>query len=301
MQFQGLFMTEPADNKELRRPQVIAHRGASAYAPENTRAAFLKAIEMGADWFELDIQMTRDGAMAVFHDRDVSRFAVKHIPVYELTMGDMRTLDVGSWFSEEYADERVITLEEALELAAGRIGVYIELKSAVDETPRIPDMLEIIYKSPTLTRWDWRYLMDAGHRISADSVVQAQRAIQLVQQYRDRCNVVVQAFSPIMAAVFRYEAPDIPFEFLGMDLPEPPHIWRDYVLYGEKIGINGFNVFHGSLTEERFHYFRSRDKNCAVWVVDEAEDIRHFARLGVQGIISNKPDLCMAELKALSE
>jgi glycerophosphoryl diester phosphodiesterase len=293
-------MIETDENKAFIRPQVIAHRGASAYAPENTRAAFLKAIEMGSDWFELDVQMTRDGAMAVFHDRDVSRFAVKHIPVYELTMTDMRALDVGSWFSEEYADERVITLEEALELAAGKCGVYIELKSAVDESPRIPDMLEVIFNSPTLTRWDWRYLMEAAYRISSDSVVLAQRAIDLVRKHRDHCKIVVQAFSPIMATVFQYEAPDIPFEFLGMDLPEPPHVWRDFVLFGEKIEVSAFNVYKHSLTEDRFHYFKSKDKGCAVWVVDEADEIEHFARMGVQGIISNKPDVCINVLEALS-
>ncbi|HQB01654.1 MAG TPA: glycerophosphodiester phosphodiesterase family protein [Candidatus Hydrogenedentes bacterium] len=285
--------------KPFIRPQIIAHRGASAYAPENTRSAFLKAIELGADWFELDVQLTRDGAMAVFHDRDVSRFAVKHIPIYDLTMSDLRSLDVGSWFSEEYAHERVITLEEALELASGKIGVYIELKSTVDETPRIPDMLEVVFQSKSLSAWDWRYLFDAGHRISADSMVLAQRAIDLVRKYRDQCRMVVQAFSPVIAMVFRKEAPDIPFEFLGMDLPEPPNIWRDFVLFGEKIDVEGFNVCRTSLTEERFLYFQEKKKRCAVWVVDEPEEIRQFTAMGVHGLISNKPDICRTELSAL--
>ena len=279
-----------------KRPLVIAHRGASDAAPENTRAAFLLAKDMGADYFELDVQLTKDGVLAVFHDRDVSRFCIKHVPVVHMTMSDMRTIDVGSWFAPEFADERVISLEEALDLADQRTGVYVEIKSAVDETPLIPDMLEIIVGRKSLTRWDWKYLYDAALRLSADSIVMAHRAIDVIRPYLNKCPIVVQAFSPVIALIFMREAPDIRFEFLGMDLPEPPNIWRDFVLYGNALNVAGFNINLGSFDEARLSHFRDYGRTCAIWVVDETEAMLQLAAAGVDGIITNKPDLCLQTL-----
>lgn len=278
------------------RPAVIAHRGASAYAPENTIASFQKAIELQADFFELDVQLTRDGSLAVFHDRDVSRFCIKHVPVVNMLMSDMRQIDVGSWFAPEFADQRVVALEEALELAGDNIGVYIELKSAVDETPRIPDMLEVIANVDTLTSRDWQYLYDAAHRISADSIIMARRAIDIIRPYAANGRIVAQAFSPIIALVFLREAPDIRFEFLGMDLPEPPNIWQHYVQFGEKTGVAGFNINKESLDEQRLSRFRDGGFSCAIWVVDEPEDVRRIAAMGVDALITNKPDVCLHTL-----
>jgi len=289
-------MTDISVLPSLRRPDVIAHRGASAYAPENTIASFQKARDMGADYFELDVQLTRDGALAVFHDRDISRFCIKHVSVVDMLMSDMRKIDVGSWFSPEFADQRVVRLEEALELTDKNTGVYIELKSAVDETPRIPDMLEVIAESHTVTQREWQYLYEAAYRISADSVIMARRAIDVIRPYLGRCRIVAQAFSPIIGLVFLREVPDIRFEFLGMDLPDPPNIWRDYVLFGEKVGVAGFNVNKESLDEIRFKRFHDGGFSCAVWVVDEPVDMRRLAAMGVYGLITNKPDLCLQTL-----
>jgi len=293
-------MSETIASFPRKRPAVIAHRGASAYAPENTLASFQKAIDMKADYFELDVQLTRDGSLAVFHDREISRFSVKRTSVVDMSMIDMRKLDVGSWFGPEFADQRVICLEEALELADDKIGVYVELKSAVDETPRIPDMLEVILEQDALTALDWQYLYDAAYRIGAESIIMARRAIDVIRPYADRVRIVAQAFSPIIALVFLREAPDIRFEFLGMDLEEPPNIWRDFVLFGEKTGVAGFNVNKESLDEARFKRFRDGGYSCAIWVVDEPEDMRRLADLGVNALISNKPDVCLGTLEAWS-
>lgn len=289
-------MNEINTKSSLDCPAVIAHRGASAYAPENTLAAFQKAKDMNADYYELDVQLTRDGALAVFHDRDVSRFCIKHVSVVEMLMSDMRKIDVGSWFAPEFEDQRVVCLEQALDLADEKTGVYVELKSAVDETPRIPDMLEVIADVDTMTRRDWQYLYDAAYRLGADSVIMARRAIDIIRPYSERCRIVVQAFSPIMALVFLREAPDIRFEFLGMDLPEPPNIWRDFVCFGEKVGVAGFNVNKESLDDTRLKRFREGGFSCAVWLVDEPEDMRRLAGMNVDALITNKPDVCLQTL-----
>jgi glycerophosphoryl diester phosphodiesterase len=106
---------------------AIAHRGASAYAPENTRAAFRRAIEMGADMIETDLQVTRDGVLVLIHDDLVDRPSDGTGPVADYTLAELRALDTGSWFGPEFAGERVLTLEE---FAAGFL-------------PEIPACLEI--------------------------------------------------------------------------------------------------------------------------------------------------------------
>ena len=114
---------------ERNRVQVFAHRGASAYAPENTLSAFRTAIEQGADWLEFDVQQTRDGRLVVFHDLRIDRTTNGRGPLRDLTFDQLRELDAGSWFAPEFANERVPTFEEVLELAreAG-IRIFPEVK-----------------------------------------------------------------------------------------------------------------------------------------------------------------------------
>ena len=107
---------------------VIAHRGASGSTPENTVAAFERAIEARADWIELDVQEDADGVVIVQHDSDFKRVGREELKVWNATGPELRDLDVGSWFGPEFADQRVPTLRQALELARGHLGVVIELK-----------------------------------------------------------------------------------------------------------------------------------------------------------------------------
>ena len=107
---------------------IIAHRGSSKAAPENTIAAVRKAIEDRADWIEIDVQETADGEVVVFHDRDFRRLAGINLKIWEATITDLRDIDVGSWFAPEFKDERVPTLSEVLQECKGNIRVKIELK-----------------------------------------------------------------------------------------------------------------------------------------------------------------------------
>ncbi len=111
------------------RVQVLAHRGASAYAPENTLAAFRVAIEQGADWLELDVQQTKDGRLVAFHDLRVERTTNGRGAIRDLALDEVRALDAGSWFGERFAGERVPTFEDVLDLAreAG-IRIFPEVK-----------------------------------------------------------------------------------------------------------------------------------------------------------------------------
>jgi len=107
---------------------VVAHRGASKAAPENTMAAFRQAIEDGADWIELDVQETADGEVVVFHDSDFMKAAGISTKIWEATTADLAAIDIGSWFSPAFATERVPTLAAVLDACKGKIGVVIELK-----------------------------------------------------------------------------------------------------------------------------------------------------------------------------
>lgn len=110
------------------KTEITAHRGASACAPENTMAAVEAAIQQGADWVEIDVQETADGHVVVFHDSDLRRVAGMGLKIGEATLEELQSLDIGSWFSPEFKDERVPTLAQVLEACRGRAGVNIELK-----------------------------------------------------------------------------------------------------------------------------------------------------------------------------
>jgi len=107
---------------------IIGHRGASSGAPENTMAAFKLAIEEQTNWIELDVQEDADGRVIVAHDSDFMKVAGSGLKVWDSTASDLADLDIGSWFDPTFADQRVVTLHEVLEVARGQVGVVIELK-----------------------------------------------------------------------------------------------------------------------------------------------------------------------------
>jgi glycerophosphoryl diester phosphodiesterase len=109
----------------------IAHRGASGdgHAPENTLAAFQKAIEMGVDGVECDVHCTKDGSVVVIHDHTLNRTTDVKGTVEEMTLGEVKKADAGSWFDPRFAGERVPTLRELLKLTKGKAITVIEIKS----------------------------------------------------------------------------------------------------------------------------------------------------------------------------
>lgn len=108
--------------------EIIAHRGASATAPENTMAAVMQAIADKADWVEIDVQETADGEVVVFHDSDFMKLANMNLKIWDATMADLETIDIGSHFNAQYNEQRVPTLRQVLLASKGKIQVIIELK-----------------------------------------------------------------------------------------------------------------------------------------------------------------------------
>lgn len=110
------------------RPRVIAHRGFSGVAPENTLVAVRRAIEVGADMVEIDVSLTRDGYVVLLHDETLDRTTNGAGLLSAVTLTEVRELDGGSWFAPEFAGEPVPTLAEVLDLVRGRILLNVEIK-----------------------------------------------------------------------------------------------------------------------------------------------------------------------------
>ena len=124
---------------------VIAHRGASGRAPENTLQAIQWAVDDGADWVEIDVQETADGKVIVFHDSDFMKLAGINLSVANSTLDQVNEIDIGSWFDSEFAAARAPTLAETLRTVKGKSRVIIELKyygHSVQLEQRVVDIVE---------------------------------------------------------------------------------------------------------------------------------------------------------------
>jgi glycerophosphoryl diester phosphodiesterase len=108
--------------------QVTAHRGASGYAPENTMASFKKAVSMGADYAELDVQETKDGYIVITHDASLLRCTGVDKNIYDLTLAEVKKLNAGSWFDSSFTGEQIPELRDVIAYAKGKIKLNIELK-----------------------------------------------------------------------------------------------------------------------------------------------------------------------------
>jgi glycerophosphoryl diester phosphodiesterase len=150
-----------------RAKQLIAHRGASAYAPEHTRSAYLLAMQQGAHFVEQDLVLTRDGHLVCLHDVTLERTtnveelfpdrfverpspggATKSWMAHDFTLAEIKQLDAGSWFDARFTGERVLTFQEAIEMLKDKVGLYPELKSpeiyrerGVEMAPLVVDAL----------------------------------------------------------------------------------------------------------------------------------------------------------------
>ncbi|MFA6109628.1 MAG: glycerophosphodiester phosphodiesterase family protein [Candidatus Latescibacterota bacterium] len=235
-------------------PVRIAHRGASGegLAPENTLAAFERAIETGVDAVELDVRATRDGHLVVLHDAELDRTTDATGPVRELTLDQVRQADAGSWRGEEYRGQRVPTLAEVLELCRRRVLVLIEIK--------------------------------------ADGI--AERTLQVIDDLGAREQVVVQSFTPEIVRRVKVLQPGIPAALLVGRLPTAPSRLRARRLVTQvlEVGANALAIWHATLTPALIEEVRKRAVSLWTWTVDEEIVMRDMVLLGVQGIITNHPD-----------
>ena len=122
--------TTPEALHPSQRIVVISHRGEHLHHPENTLPAYQAAIDAGADYFEVDVRTTSDGKLVLMHDNTVDRMTGAKGPIKNMTFDQVRALDAGAKFSPRFAGTKVPTFDEALALARGKIGVYVDTKDA---------------------------------------------------------------------------------------------------------------------------------------------------------------------------
>ena len=189
--------------------QVIAHRGASAYAPENTLAAFERAIALHADWFELDCHLTKDGEVMVMHNGDVDKTTNGQGRIADMTLAELKALDAGSWFAPEFAEEPVPTLGEALDLAKERIGVYVEIKDAGDAGAVAGRLSHAAGEHTVLTRGLRRELMAAIEKSGTRNLELTRKTIAAIRERRMKDQVVIQSFSSVVCFIALCEAPEL--------------------------------------------------------------------------------------------
>ena len=123
---------------------VVAHRGASGHAPENTLSSMAKAIEMKADFSELDVQETKDGKIILLHDKTLERTGKQDLNIWELNYDDLKDIEVGEWFAEEFKGEPIPTLEEVIKLVRGKMKLNIELKTNKHEKMLAERTLQVV-------------------------------------------------------------------------------------------------------------------------------------------------------------
>ena len=249
----GFLRLRRQDGASLLPPlQRIAHRGASGtgLAPENTIAAFEKAIEIGVDVVEIDVHLTADNQVVVIHDRAVDRTTDGSGPVDTMTLSEIRELSAGSWFGSEFASERIPTLEEVLELVGSRALLLIEAKT--EEA--------------------------------------ADKAVAIIRAKRAQSRVVMQSFlGPAVRTVNRLDN-RIPTAFLMTGGEAVLRRKTGVVKRVLKLGANALALKYTAATPDLVNMFLSRAMGIWVWTVDEEEDMREMIEMGVGGIITNYPD-----------
>jgi len=233
-------------------PILIAHRGGSLEAPENTMAAFRHAIDLGMRFVELDVQMSRDGELVVIHDETLDRTTDGQGAVADFTFQELRRLDAGSHFSLQYAGERIPSLREVLELCTDAgVGVVVEIKS-----PAIyPGMVE---KTVALIGEMWMRGADNIWCISFDH--------DAIRQVRS-----LDANIPLGYL----------YEYFEQDFVHPDDTIQAYCPY-----------FRTALAHpEQIAKAHELGKLVFVYTVDEDDDMRQVVSAGIDGMVSDRPSL----------
>ena len=233
-------------------PLVIAHRGASVYAPENTIAAFRLAAERGADAVELDAKLSSDGQVVVHHDRNLDRTTTGTGPLKARTLEELQLLDAGSHFNLSYTGERIPTLSEVFTEVASRLLINIELSNYTSPFDRLPETV-----------------------------------VRLVQEFGLEKRVLLSSFNPVGLMKARKLAPEIPIGLL-VSATIPRWLQSFFQL------ITPHEALHPpmSLVSEEMIEGQHRQGHWVnVWTVNELEHIRRFVHLGVDGVITDVPDL----------
>jgi glycerophosphoryl diester phosphodiesterase len=239
-------------------PRLIAHRGASADAPENTLAALREAARQGAGWVEVDAVLTADGVPVVIHDDTLDRTTDGHGPVAAAEFAALRRRDAGSWFAPRFAGERVPTLAETIDLALELgLGLNVEIKPA------------------------------AGHE---EATARAVAALVDARWPVDRPLVLLSSFEPVCLDIARAVVPRCPRGYLLWDPP------ADWLTIARRVDAATINVHQDRQTAASIAAHAVAGRPVLAYTVNDPGRARTLFGWGVAGVFTDAPGRMAAGL-----
>lgn len=257
-----------------KKPLIIAHRGASAIAPENTLAAFRQAIADGAEGIEFDVRPAGDGVPVVFHDAKLNRVGRCEGRVIDFSSKQLQTLDVGSWFNEQkpkkynsaFSKETVSTLKQTLEFLSDYKGlIYIELKCKKSE-------IETLVKN----------------------------VCEEIKKFKRLENIIVKSFKLEVIPRIRQICPDI--KTAALFAPKIMNILRkekNLLTLADELGANQVSLHYSLVTGSLMKKIDEKNVPLTIWTVDNPLWVKRALNLGVDAIITNNPARLLAKRREI--
>lgn len=236
---------------DLKRPTIFAHRGSSAFAPENTLTAFKLAVEQHADAIELDAKLTADGHVVVIHDETVDRTTNGTGRLKSLTLAELQALDAGSKIPPLFKPEKIPTLEQVFKEVRRKIFINVELTNYSSPLDDLPD-----------------------------------KVITLVKKYHLETGVILSSFNMIALIRARSLLPEVPLGLLTFPGCSEMTLRSKLVRFGPLLAIHPFYKDVTSNLVGMAHHAKCR---VHAWTVNEPDPIQQLVTAGVDGIFSDDP------------
>lgn len=231
--------------------KIIAHRGASGYAPENTKASILEGLKRGCDGFEVDVQLTKDNKVVVFHDWSLERTSDGNGFLKDQTLAELKNLDIGSWFSKEFKEEKVLILEELLNIIPEEKLLNIEIKVRHGEVNQIEEkVVEILEKNS-----------------------------------RINSNVIISSFDHRIIKRIKEIKPEIQ---VGLLITAGLLDIKNYISNFDLYSVHCGGEFISKINVEEL---KKNNIKTYAWTVNTSEEAKTLNSFGVDGIITNYPDI----------
>ncbi len=268
------------------KPLVIAHRGARSLAPENTLAAARKALEAGADMWELDVAVTADGELVLMHDDTLERTcnARDVFPdrapwqIWDFTLAELQTLDCGSWFNASDPFDQI---------RAGNVSQEDQRAYVGEIAPTLRAALEFTREN------DWRVNVElkAQPNVTLDSMI-IEKAVALIEELGmdDNGQVVISSFNHDYLRAIRDRNPNIPLQAITSQLI------RDLPEYLTEIGAQACNPRWNTWSYARLAELQDQGVRFNVWTVNDELTMRALIATGVHGIITDFPQTLLTLL-----
>lgn len=243
-------------NFSKKRFYTIAHRGASAYYPENTMSAFKAAVDMKADMIELDVLLSKDNIPVVFHDERLDGKTNGSGLVCDHTLSDLKKHDAGSWFDTKFKNERIPTLREVLEFSRNRILVNIEIKPEVVTEKEESGIVELV--------------LNLVEELGMEEVV-------MISSFDYRVLERLSKRETNIKSALLYER-------VQSHGREPSRLAKDY-------NIDAFNCSHHQLIDNWVLQLNNNKIPFFIYTVNDELTMKSLIQVGAKGIFTDKPDV----------